>query len=93
VCGVLLNVDLQAKIASITGKHETELAVLKERTTHLQRTMNRLEQDYALKQAALAGASSEFAKKMEQQEAVSEHLIKVEAKRVDAAEREAVDAR
>jgi hypothetical protein len=89
----LLTVDLQAKIASITGKHETELAVLKERNTHLQRTVNRLEQDYALKQAALASASAEFDKKMEQQEAVSERLIKVEVKRADAAEREAVDAR
>jgi hypothetical protein len=87
--GALLTVDLQARIVSITGKHETELAVLKERNTHLQRTVIRLEQDYALKQAALAGASVE----MEQQEAVSECLIKVEAKRADAAEREAVDAR
>jgi hypothetical protein len=88
-----LTVDLQAKIASITGKHETEVAVVKERNTHLQRAVIRLEQDYALKQAALTGASSEFDKKMEQQEAVSERLIKVEAKRADAAEREVVDAR
>jgi hypothetical protein len=55
--------------------------------------VNRLEQDYALKQAALASASAEFDKKMEQQEAVSERLIKVEVKRADAAERVAVDAR
>jgi hypothetical protein len=83
---VLLTVGLQAKIASITGKHETELAVVKERNTHLQRTVVRLEQE---KQATLSGASVE----MEQREAVSERLIKVEAKRADAAEREAVDAR
>jgi chromosome segregation ATPase len=84
---------LQTKLASLAGKHQTELAVLQERNTNLQRTLDGLKQDYASKQAELVGASAEFDKRMEKQEAVSKQLIKGETKRADAAEREAAGSR
>jgi hypothetical protein len=65
---------LQAKITSLTRQHETELTMLKERNTYLQRAMNRHEQDYAKRTDTMERQVADAKQQVEEERQVNREL-------------------
>lgn len=83
----------QNKLASATGRLEAEAALLKEWKSAIQRTLDEVKREASTQQAAFAGASFDFEKKLSKQEDLNNQLIHAERSRGDALEREAVNAK
>lgn len=77
----------------MTGRLETETAVLKERNSAIQQTLDEVKREASTQQAAFVGASVDFEKKFAKQEDLNDRLIRAERSRADAFERETLDAK
>ncbi|KAF9457026.1 hypothetical protein BDZ94DRAFT_1326565 [Collybia nuda] len=81
------------KLTSATGKLEAALAVLKERNSAIQMTLDDIKHESSARQASLIAASADFEKKFAKQESTSDQLINAERGRSNILEREIADSK
>lgn len=88
-----LTIFIQAKLESVTGKLNVEIAVLREQKAGLQATVTRVTEEAAAQQAGFIGASVDYENKLSKQEETHARLVQAETQRTVAAGRDAADAK